>query len=163
MKNKEVWKVITEFSDYEISSEGRVYSHHRNRIKKLVPDKDGYATTILYDKGRFKNCKVHRLVAEAFIPNPKSLPQINHKNEVKNDNRVGNLEWCTHRYNLIYSDNAKSKRRMVGKYNMNGKLIKMYNSMTDVTKDGYDQANVSKVCNGIRPHHKGYIWRFSDE
>lgn len=163
MKNKEIWKTIDEFQDYEISSHGRVYSHHRNKLKKLVPDKDGYNTAILHDKRRFKNCKVHRLVAQAFIPNPNNLPQVNHKDEIKDNNYVDNLEWCTNKYNLNYSDTAKSKRTLVGKYNSNGDLIKAYNSMTAVNEDGYDQAHVSKVCNGIRPHHKGYIWRFLDE
>lgn len=90
---------------YAITSCGRVWSYKNNMFLKSHPDKDGYLMTLLYDSnGKGKMCKIHRLVAEAYIPNPDNLPLVNHKDEIKHHSYLNNLEWCTKAYNNHYSD-----------------------------------------------------------
>ena len=93
---------------YEVSDNGNV----RNAVTKktLSPGKSqGYFYVALYKNKSRKNKQVHRLVAEAFIQNPEGLPIINHKDEVRTNNRVENLEWCTYKYNNMY--NGASEKR----------------------------------------------------
>ena len=178
MKNKEIWKDVVGYEGiYQVSSMGNVRSIDREIVDvngnirkytgntmKLELSKEGYWRVGLNYKGSKVKFLVHRLVAMAFIPNPNNLPEINHKNEIKNDNRVGNLEWCTSKYNSNYGSakyrNIEKIRKKVAKYSKCGKLIKEYDYMSQVKFDGYDQGAVSKCCNGIWEHYKGYVWRF---
>ena len=96
---------LKDYPNYGVSRDGRVYSYKSN--KELIPSLKyhGYLQVQVYlpmDK-RPKWRAIHRLVAETFIPNPHGLPQVNHKDENKQNNRVENLEWCTQKYNIEYS------------------------------------------------------------
>lgn len=108
----EEWRPIEGYEGvYEVSSYGRVRSLDRydsnnhflkGRILKLCADKYGYLNVGLSLGNKEKKYKVHRLVAEAFLPNPDNLPQVNHLDEDKTNNRVDNLEMCTAKYNSNY-------------------------------------------------------------
>lgn len=109
MKTEE-WRKIPGFdSKYEASSMGRVRSRDYKRtgeIRIMHPAKDrkGYLRTVLLDKnGRSKTVKVHRIIAATFIANVEKFPQVNHKNGIKTDNRVENLEWVTNRENAEHA------------------------------------------------------------
>jgi len=95
--------VIKDFPNYSISEEGVVINNKTGRILKGGLDTDGYHQIILCDKGRRRNCKVHREVAITFIPNPENYPVVNHIDGVKLNNHKDNLEWCTISHNTKHS------------------------------------------------------------
>lgn len=113
---EEIWKDIEGYEGwYQVSNLGRVRSVERyvnykktglsfrkSRILKLKSDYYGYRSVNLSVNCKVKTYKVHRLVAQAFIPNPNNLPCINHKDENKSNNFVSNLEWCSIAYNNTY-------------------------------------------------------------
>lgn len=100
---KEVLRDIKGYENiYKVSNYGRVYSIKRKKFLKLRKTQRGYIKVDLHKNGNAKTYRVHRLVAEAFIPNPNNYPEVNHKDENKENNHVNNLEWCTKEYNLSY-------------------------------------------------------------
>lgn len=175
---EEVWKAVPGWEGlYEVSSLGRVRSlprYARRRAgrnnnatylyegKELLPaiTAKGYLSVRLYYDGRQKDYPIHRLVASAFIPNPNNYPQVNHKNEVKTDNSVDNLEWCTNAYNRVY---GKGKYRFAVPVKCiapDGKEI-IFLSQADAQKaTGVPQANISACCRGLRLTGGGYKWLF---
>lgn len=109
---KEVWKNVIGYEGlYEVSSLGNIYSNISKKILKINRNKDGYLSIELWNKGKNKRCKIHRLVAIAFICNPLNKREVNHKNGIKSDNRIQNLEWVTK------SENEKHAYRTGLKYN----------------------------------------------
>lgn len=119
--NKEIWKDVIGFDgDYQVSTFGRVKSFKSKTPiirSQCVSKRTGYAYVDLCKNGKVFNKTVHRLVAEAFIPNPEKLPEVNHKDEDKTNNQVDNLEWCTSLYNLTYGthvERGKETRRKNG-------------------------------------------------
>ena len=147
---EEIWKDIFCYGgDYQVSNLGRVRSCKRKSRKILKPIKlsNGYKAVNLYsDKRRMEY--VHRLVAQAFIPNPNDYPYVNHKSEVRTDNRVSNLEWCTAFYNNHYSDIYKSTRTHVTQYSQGMVKIRSYISQQEASRaTGIPQPSISVCCN----------------
>ena len=177
----EEWRDIANFEGlYLISNLGHVKSVERykrnnagtqfinERLRVLTPDKDGYLKVCLSKDGKRYVRSVHRLVAEAFIPNPDNLPVINHKNEDKQDNKVENLEWCTVRYNTMYGTGrirtSMKQGKPVEQMDLDGNVIDEFYSMCVAAKiTGIPQPNIHKVCNGVRQTAGGYKWRYKDE
>ena len=178
---KEVWKDIKGYEGlYKISNYGRIKSLERiiptkinnndfklKREKILSPSKskNGYLRICLFKNGNKKTYSIHRLVAQAFIPNPNNLPEVNHKDESKENNRVDNLEWCNNIYNQNYGTRkeriSKNKSKKVNQYDLNGIFIKTWNSLTQVEKElGLWQQNITKCCQGKYKTVGGYIWRY---
>lgn len=173
----EIWKPIPGYEGlYEISDIGRVKSLPREtfgllrfkeeRIISSNGDGKGYRTIKLSKNGKVSRYLVHRLVAMAFIPNPDNLPYINHKDENRSNNNVGNLEWCTPKYNVNYGNAhskwkesyLKSNGRPICSYDENGNLVKEYNCFVDAVREGYKRRHIEECINGLKRMHKGLFW-----
>ncbi len=144
--NKEVWKDIQGFEGlYEISNYGNVRSLKFGKIKLLKPAKNkfGYYHVILCKNGQKKEYRVHRLVANAFIPNPLNYPQINHKDENKLNNKVENLEWCNNQYNKRYS----CAKKVVG-INPKDDFIIVMGATVDGEEMGFNHSAISAAASG---------------
>ena len=104
----EEWKNVIGYEGlYEVSNMGNVRNVRRNKLLKLTKTYYGYIQVNLYKNGIRTGLRVHRLVAQAFLPNPDNLPEVNHLDEDKTNNRVDNLEWCDRKYNNNYGDRLK--------------------------------------------------------
>lgn len=159
--------------------DGRVF-HYPEKEVTYYKDHGGYLTSCLGRTINGKQVKVnikqHRLVAIAFLPNPQNLPQVNHKNEDKTDNRVENLEWCDDRYNVNYG--TRNQRANKKKYNrgsklmperpvvqmdMEGKVIKEYLSIREATREtGVEHSCICRCCTGERNAKSagGFKWSY---
>lgn len=112
----EIWKEINDYQGYYVSNLGRIKSTKKSKVMilKQVSTKNGYSRVWLYNSSKGKAHLIHRLVAKAFIPNPKNLPQVNHINEDKTDNCVENLEWMTAKENINWgrhNENVSKARK----------------------------------------------------
>ena len=177
----EQWRPIKGYEGiYEVSNLGRVRSLDRiimkpnprngviqsfskkGTIKKQVLINSGYLKVMLSAGRKTKNLTVHRLVAEAFLPNPDKLPQVNHKDEDKTNNCVSNLEWCSEKYNTYYG--AHTQTRAVAKVDMNNKIIAEYPSASDAARSsGTTSSMIAGACRGRRKTAGGYRWQYSQD
>lgn len=180
--NKEVWKDVVGYEGiYQVSSLGMVKSLSRevrngynySRVYKLEETilkntfRGDYKIAILSKDGVKKSISIHRLVALTFIPNPNNLPQVNHKDEDKTNNRVDNLEWCTRKYNINYGTSitrrSNNRYKPIYKCDLHGNVIKRYDSSTHAKLDGYCNSNIIKCCKGKLLTYRGYKWRYANE
>ena len=174
MNKEEIWKDVVGYEGiYKVSNNGKVlslnYNHTKEkRLLKLRYDKYGYLTVYLCCSGhKDKLAKVHRLVAQAFIPNPMNKPCIDHINTIRDDNRMENLRWCTHVENSNNPNSlphvGKSKSKKVNQYDFKGVYIKSFESTRDAErKIGIDHRLISSCCNNKREKAGGYIWKYID-
>ena len=166
----EHWKAISGYEGlYEVSDLGRVKSlkYGKERILKPGSGGDGYLNVALCKDGHVKGKLIHRLVAEAFIPNPNNLETINHKDEVKTNNTVSNLEWMSQRDNNNYGTRNKRARETLSKQvqmfdKKTGELLATFPSTNEAAGvTGIAQGSISKCCNGKIKSAGGYVWRYA--
>lgn len=194
---EEIWKDIVSYEGlYQVSNLGRVKSlgsdkwHKGCILKQCFDGKGHYKFVGLHKDGKTKQINVHRLVAQTFVPNPSNLPCVNHKNEIKTDNRADNLEWCTVAYNSNYGHakenmirsrrnnnnqeiinqkikETKRKRKSfscekpVAQYTFDGVCVAQYNSATDAErKTGISRGGIQKCCIGKYSQARGFIWKY---
>lgn len=165
---EEIWKE-TEYPGYFISNLGRLKGR-TNKILKLQISKTGYSIMVIYPNGRHNKCKclrIHRLVAQAFIPNPNGYPVINHIDGNKLNNNVTNLEWCTYSYNTkhAYDNGLINAESISGCNNSNSKLSeedvkwirehykpfdKEFGARALGKKFNMNNCNISRLARGLR-------------
>lgn len=187
MLSHEEWKPVVGWEGkYWVSSFGRVKGTRGILTPQRVP-KTGYYSVSL-EKGRKKDgtriakyTLVHRLVAQAFIPNPNNYPQVNHKDECRTNNNVDNLEWCTPKYNMHYNNGMERRRaktdyysparmkhahdlgisasKAVAQLTTNGELVKIYYSSCEASRQtGIDSAHIRHVISNKRKTAGGFRW-----
>lgn len=188
---QEIWKDVVGYEGYyQISNKGNLRSVTRiidhgiqgklrkvnGKTKKLMQNRLGYKMVRLYKNGKGENFKIHRLVATAFIPNPNNLPEVNHIDCNPSNNIVENLEWVSHRDNMIHAgkngrlavpESAKSKLGLKTKelfsipimgINLKTGETQYFESITAAGRAGFREGCISLCCQNKRKSHKGYNW-----
>lgn len=155
-------KAIEGYENYSVDEKGNVYNTNTNKKLKWRKTLKGYCYVSLYKNNKQKNMFIHRLVALAFIPNPDELPQVNHKDENKENNCIDNLEWCTADYNTNYGTRTERSGVRVKQFDLQGNFIKEWNTIKEAaTALGTDPSNISAVIGNtskIRKSAGGYKW-----
>ena len=140
--------------------------HLKRKKLKTKINNSGYEVLSIHTKEGYFDKTIHTLVAETFIPNPLNLPEVNHKDEVKTNNRRWNLEWCSSEYNKHYGTAIKRRvekqSKKVYQYNLKGELVNTWISVAEAGRNGYDAKNISACCLGKHKTHKGFIWSYEE-
>lgn len=171
-KNKEIIKSIKskkikDYPNYLVCYDGRIYSLKNNLFVKPYKSNNGYNCVCLWNNGKKKLFLIHRIVAEAFIPNKYNFTEINHKDFNVNNNCVDNLEWCSREYNLQYSANAGRTKgfvcRKICQFDRFGNFIKDWNSIKEAAiAIGSDISTISKCCKNKAKTCKGFIFKYKE-
>ena len=181
---KEIWKRIKNYEGlYEVSNFGRVKSLERidsnkhpikERLLKCGKVDGGYLAVALCKNGKHKTFLIHRLVAQAFISNPNNLPQVNHKDENKENNVVKNLEYCDQFYNNVYGTriqrasnkliNHPKKSKPVLKIDpISNEIIAEFPSIAEVQRQlGFGENAIRHCCKGRTKTSYGYKWKYKE-
>lgn len=174
-------KTIPGFDNYFATDDGKIFSknyHREKRVAKIQPrmNERGYMYVSLSKNGMVYTKKVHRLIAETFIPNPENKSEVNHRNGIRTDNSVKNLEWASRSENMKHSFDAlhrKPVRAWLGKYGKNhnraktilqikdGRLVnEFYGSHEAYRKTGINHVSIRLVCQGKRKSAGGFQWAY---
>ena len=146
---------------YAITEEGQVWSYYSKRFIKPHIRSNGYLQVLLSKGGIKKSYKVHRLVAQAYLPNPDNLPEVNHIDEDKTNNCVNNLEWCSHEYNLNYGQHNEKISNSLKKRCLCVELNKEFNSINEAGLFiKRNPSGVSAALNGKQKTAGGYHWQY---
>lgn len=174
MTQETIWKeiVVPGFEGlYLINNFGDIKSIRKGIILKPAINGSGYKFVALFNHGKMKLVRIHRLLAEYFIPNPNNYKCVNHKDENKLNNNLDNLEWCTYQYNNTYGTAMARKQNTKNKLNSRGaeKAILQYDTDMNLIKEhrsirscGYDARNVVNALKGKIKKAYGYIWKYKN-
>ncbi len=175
----ETWKIMELYPKYEVSTEGRVRNSKTHRIYMQWLGKDGYLRMEMWVDGHKKGMLVHRIVALCYLENPLNLPEVNHKNKIKTDNRIENLEWVTRQENMNHRNadsqmqeqmrlnglkakewNLKNTAKSVASYDLEGNLLKIYPSLISAERDaGINRKYIRACLKGERLTAGGRLWK----
>lgn len=174
------------FPRYIVDEYGTITNIKTGRTVRGRINNNGYRIVeLFYETGKSKQLLLHRIVAEAFIPNPEGLPIINHKDENPLNNNAANLEWCTYKYNSNYGTakerarkaletyrssnklkeiarrNGKAVSKAVKQYTKSGELIMRYPSgKSAALATGTNHSHIMETCNGKRKSAGGFVWAY---
>lgn len=197
MNEIEIWKPVIGYEGlYDVSNLGRIrsvdrvvqqagkISHLKGHIMAQSVDKDGYLRCSLSKNGKRKTYPVHRIVLNAFVPNPEGKPHVDHINTIRDDNRVENLRWATqtennnnqrtiqHLKKTINNDGYQQKRlnalskngspkapKKVYQYSKNYEYINSFNSISEAARNfGINHENIVRALDNPKKRSAGYIW-----
>lgn len=162
---------VISFEEYQIDTDGNIYNKNGS-IKKYSLNRNGYCIVTFSIEGKLKSFGIHTLVAKQFIPNPNNLPQVNHKNGDKENNRVDNLEWCTAKENMRHAFDVlhrepSGKKPIIGIDKHTDEVLYKFDSLADAGKyfsEGgnynYYRISVWRALNGKRKTYKGCYWKY---
>lgn len=169
----EIYKDIEGYEGlYQVSNLGNVKSlgngkKRKEKVLKPAKNNRGYLYVCLCNQEIRKIYKIHRLVAEAFVPNPNNLPEVNHKDENKTNNTDNNLEWCDHKYNINYGTHTERSAASRINHLKQSKQVMcletgvIYPSTSEVEREfGFSRSNISNVCNGKSKTCGGFHWKY---
>ena len=140
---------------YAITSCGKVWSYRRQKFLTPIKIANGYYQVSLCVNGKKKNYLIHRLVGEAYLPNPNNLPEINHIDRIPSHNFLRNLEWCDRKYNVQYSKGKKVRCVETGN---------IYNSIREAGEEiGIHYTGIKDTINGRQKTAGGYHWEVVEE
>jgi hypothetical protein len=188
----EEWRDIEGYEGlYQVSNEGRVKSlarvilrsngrqqHVNEKILKYGKDNGGYYQVCIQKDGSKQSCKVHKLVANAFIPNPNGYNVVHHKDHNRQNNFVENLEWIDeYKHRSMHYNEIKEyitevcKKVLTCRTDLSKKveqidpetmqILRIWGSTRECGRNGYDQSHVASCCRGETKIHKGFIWRYA--
>lgn len=171
---EEIWKDIKDYEGlYQVSNLGNVKSlpkmsgtsKRKETILKTHIEKRGYFVIRLSKNKTNHSFKIHRLIANAFIPNPENKRTINHIDGNKLNNSISNLEWATDSENLQHAyDTGLKPKKPINQYTLGKSFIKEWESAQQIYKTlGFDYRNISACCHGKQVTGYGYIWKFKEE
>lgn len=163
----EIWRDIQGYEGlYQVSNEGRVRSlrFNRERIFGNGVNSRGYVTCVLRKNGEKIEYTMHRLVAQAFIPNPNNYNAVHHINHNRSDNRVENLEWMNRGEHQAMHNRERETKRVNQIDPMTKEIISTYLSISDAARQtGFDPSVIGKCCRGVSyKTYKGYEWEFTN-
>jgi hypothetical protein len=169
---KENWKTINDYPNYEISDLGNVRNIKKGTCMKLITDKNGYKQVHLFNKGKNKMLYVHRLVANAFIPNTLNKPTVNHIDGNTSNNNVNNLEWATMSEQILHSNRVLNNKSIIShkcrelSVKSHRKAVmrddrKIYEKVIDASiENNVSKTNIQKCCRGERIRAGGHKWQY---
>lgn len=166
---EEIWLPVNGYENlYLVSNMGRVMNRITSKILRVRYTKGGYARVNLSKGGCLKTVKVHRLVGTHFLLNPDNLPEINHINEDKTDNRAMNLEWCDKSYNVNFGSRINRQRTKVSKpviqFSADGIELNRFCSTVEAGKQtGVNCHRIADCCRGDRKTAGGFKWKYKGD
>ncbi len=174
---EEIWKDVVGYEGlYQVSNTGKVrslnYRAVKNRVHELTPktNNSGRLWVELFKDGIARQHLIHRIVGNAFIPNPYKFEEINHKDENPKNNNVDNLEWCTREYNVRYYNerhpsgnrNGKLKKLAINQISGDGTIIRQWNNAREVfVQTGMSASSITDCCRGKRKTAYGFRWQYA--
>lgn len=156
--------LVPEFENYMIDTNQCLWK--KVEVKAPIKDYEAqYELVSLFNNGKSRSTSIHQLMAEAFLENPDNLPEVNHKNEIKYDNRLDNLEYCDRTYNINYG-NANNKRsaghkKPLYQIDLDGNLVRYWESVKDVIEENKDwkRQYIDLCVQGKIATAYGFIWK----
>ena len=163
--NEMEWREVKEYSNYEVNQFGQIRHKKRKQILKPRSNKGGYQYVNFKINGKNTNFAVHRIVANAFIPNPNGYTEVNHKDYDRNNNCVDNLEWVTSSQNKTHAylkqENKQSRGKAVEQYSKDGIYLKTFESVSEAALTmGCCISAISNCCLGRTKTSQGFRWKF---
>ena len=178
----ETWKAMELYPKYEVSTEGRIRNSTTHHIYSQRLRKDGYLDFDFFFEGKKGKKLVHRMVAMCYLDNPLNLPEVNHKNKIKTDNRVENLEWVSREQNMSHRNqdleiqqkmkengkrlaelNLKTTAKPVSCYDLDGNLLEEYESIIAAAEAmGVKRGAIDSALYKRHKTSCGFIWNLLD-